>query len=89
MAWQRRSDPKSGIANWKRFGSSIGWQRNEQSSSDPRTYQSASRDDLIELMRAKGEKHWTLFLCDILMSLKFLAKPPEEKELSSDLYVLF
>ena len=91
LAWQKRSDPVEEIAGWKKFGGRIGWRPKVQSTSDPRIYLSgqSSRDDLIALMRTNGIDHSTLFLYDVLLPLKFLARPPEEKELSSDLYVMF
>lgn len=91
LAWQKRSDPKNEIAGWRKFGGRIGWRPNEQSTSDPQIYFTAqsSRNDLIALMRANRIDHSTLLLYDALSPLKFLAKPPKEKELSSDLYVMF
>ena len=91
LAWQKRSDPKNEIAGWRNFGRRVGWRVNEQSTSDPQVYLSAlsSRNDLITLMRMNKIDHSTLLLYDVLSPLKFLAKPPKEKELSSDLYVMF
>jgi hypothetical protein len=91
LAWQKRSDQKNEIARWRIFGGRIGWRPNEQSTSNPQVYLSSvsSRDDMIALMRMNRIDHSTLLLYDVLSPLKFLAKPPKEKELSSDLYVMF
>ena len=91
LAWQKRSNPINEITGWRKFGRRIGWRPNVQSTSDTQIYPSeqSSRDDLIALIHANRIDRSTLFLYDVLSPLKFLAKPPKEKELSSDLYVMF
>ena len=91
IAWKKRSNQNSEIAAWRKFRGRIGWRPNEQSTSDPQVHLSglSSRDDLLALMRMKKVDHSTLLLYDALSPLKSLAKPPKEKELSSDLYVMF
>ena len=91
LAWQKRSNPINEIAGWRKFEGRIGWRPNIQSTSNSQIYLSgqSSRDDLIALMRRHRIDHSTLFLYDVLSPLKFLAKPPKEAELSSDLYVMF
>ncbi|HMK83318.1 MAG TPA: hypothetical protein VK503_06340 [Candidatus Bathyarchaeia archaeon] len=91
LAWQKSSNPINEITSWKKFGARIGWRPDIQSTSGTQIYLSgrSSRDDLIALMRTNRIDHSTLFLYDVLSPLKFLAKPPKEKELSSDLYIMF
>jgi hypothetical protein len=84
-------NPKNEISNWKDPTVRIGWYANEQSTSDLEIYKStlSSRDDLITMIRKGTIGNQTLLAYEILWPLNFLAKPPKEKELSSDLYIMF
>jgi hypothetical protein len=69
---------------------STGWIDNEQSSTDLNSYvtMASGRDDLVQHVRAGGDT-LVLFCYDTLMKFRLLARPPKEKELRSDLYVMF
>jgi hypothetical protein len=91
IAWRERTDTKREIATWKHYRARIGWHANEQSTSDPEIYKSSSssRDEWVALVAERRSGKWALLVYDILLSLRFLARPPKEKELSADLYVMF
>jgi len=90
IAWRQRMNPKNEISKWNDPTVRIGWHTNEQSTSDPETYRSMSSHDELTMLTRKGmmDKR-TLLAYDIVRPLNFLAKPPKEKELSSDLYIMF
>ena len=90
IAWRKRRDRNSEIASWKIPHVRIGWHPNEQSTSNPEIYRSISstRDELVAIEREKGD-HRIVLLYDILVAMRFIAKPPKEKELRADLYVMF
>ena len=69
---------------------STGWIDNEQSSTDLNSYvmMASGRDDLVQHVQAGGDR-LVLFCYDTLMKFRLLARPPKEKELRSDLYVMF
>ncbi|HKM76063.1 MAG TPA: hypothetical protein VJZ32_06570 [Candidatus Bathyarchaeia archaeon] len=90
IGWRKRKDKRSEVSLWKVPDARTGWHLNEQSTTNTETYRVMSSD------RADLEKHahntrerWTLFIYDELVPLKFLAHPPKQKELRSDLYVMF
>jgi hypothetical protein len=91
IAWRKRTNPKNEISTWKDRNARVGWHSNEQSTSDPDIYKSlpSSRDELVALILEKGNDNHVLLVHDVLQPLKFLAKPPKEKELSTDLYIMF
>jgi hypothetical protein len=91
IAWRKRGQRKSEVAAWKHYQARIGWRINEQSTSDSEIYRSlsSSRDHLAALVREWQSDSWMLLLYDVLLRLEFLAKPPKEKELSADLYMMF
>ena len=70
--------------------STTGWIDNEQSSTDLNSYvtMASGRDDLVHYVQTGGDA-LVLFCYDMLMKFRLLARPPKEKELRSDLYVMF
>jgi hypothetical protein len=90
IAWRRRRRLKSQTAEWKNWRARTGWKTNEQSTSDPEIYVSlsSSLSDLVKVARRDGD-YWMPFLNDMLLALRGLAKPRKERELSTDLYVMF
>jgi hypothetical protein len=90
IAWRRRRRLKIQTAEWKDWRARTGWHTYEQSTSDPQIYAklSSSLGDLVELARQDGD-YWMPLFNDVLLALRCLAEPPKEKELSTDLYVMF
>jgi hypothetical protein len=90
IAWRRRRRLKRQTAEWKNWRARTGWKMNEQSTSDPEIYVSMSSNlsDLVTVARRDGD-YWMPFLNDTLLALRGLAKPPKDRELSTDLYVMF
>lgn len=90
IAWRRRRRLKSQTAEWKDWKARTGWHTNEQSTSDPETYRnlSSSLGDLVALARRDGD-YWMPLLNNTLLALRCLARAPEDRELSTDLYVMF
>lgn len=86
IAWRRRSQ---NIIKLNEMNST-GWFENEQSSTNLNSYltMASSRDDLVAHVREGGDKR-VLFCYDTLLKLHSLAAPPKEKDLRSDLYVMF
>lgn len=70
--------------------STTGWIDNEQSTTNLNSYvtMASGRDDLVQYVQTGGDA-LVLFCYDTLMKLRLLARPPKEKELRSDLYVMF
>ncbi|HKM77126.1 MAG TPA: hypothetical protein VJZ32_11985 [Candidatus Bathyarchaeia archaeon] len=70
-----------------------GWYPNLQSTADPKIFSDSSvREELLALAHTdKGDtvKGIPLLLYRVLHPLSVLATPPEKKELSADLYVMF
>lgn len=91
LGLRTRANSRSEVYSWKNQRTRVGWCPNKQSTSDLTIYTrfSSSREDLLTLKKEKTDASSTLRMYDILMPLKFLAKPPKEKELSADLYVMF
>jgi len=87
MALMNRFSPRNKLSTWKDTAAT-GWHKNEQSTSDPRTF-SGSSSTRGELAAMKGNGKYTIAAYDILRPLKGLSKSQEEKELSTDLYVMF
>jgi hypothetical protein len=46
------------------------------------------RDELVKIEGEKGDR-CIVFLYDLLVAMRFLAKPPKEKEVRPDLYAMF
>jgi len=90
IALRKRRNSKSEIAGWRKPNQRTGWCANEQSTADIEIYKNVSsgRDSLSAFVRANGD-NWMLTLYDVLLKFRRIAKPPEEKELTSDLYVMF
>ncbi len=90
VAWRRRSQRKNEIAIWNVPHVRDGWHVNEQSTSNPEIYRNllSMRDELVKIEREKGDR-WMVFLYDLLVAIRFLAKPPKEKEVRPDLYAMF
>jgi hypothetical protein len=90
IGWRLRTRRDSDIALWKVSHVRKGWYINEQSTSNPETYRSmfSIRNELAAIEHEKGDR-WTMLLYDVLVAIGFLAKPPKEKEISADLYVMF
>ena len=85
VAWQRRRSADSRISTWK-DNEPTGWHSHEQSTFDMNVF---GHDELEALTHKQEIDHITLFFYNVLRPFKSLARPPEEKELSADLYVMF
>jgi hypothetical protein len=86
IAWRKTNRD----SEWRHSIERTRWHVNEQSTSDSRIYKNSSgRDEFLDLIRERGDDNSALQLYDVLNVLRFLAEPPKEKELSSDLYVIF
>lgn len=85
IAWRERATAGSPYA-WTKNDVNAGWHDNDQSTEDPQLY-SSGRGELLSLRQQK--RNYDLLMYDILRPMKILAEPPTEKELSSDLYVMF
>jgi hypothetical protein len=90
VAWRRRSQRESAIGLWNVPHARDGWRVNEQSTINPEIYRNllSMRDELVTIEREKGDR-WMVFLYDLLVAMRFLAKPPKEKEVRPDLYAMF
>jgi len=89
MAWRTKQSGGNDVLTWKDYRNRIGWRANVQSTSDPEIYRTlqSPRGELLSLLHGRNKS--VLVLYDLLMKFRFLAKPPKEKELSADLYVMF
>lgn len=67
----------------------MGWYTNVQSTSDLITYSSLSSPQVVRALSQENSGFSIRLLNKALMSLRWLAKPPREKEVSPDLYVMF
>jgi hypothetical protein len=88
------------VTSWRRKNHNVifglndanptGWIDNEQSSTNFDSYvmMASGRDEIVRHVRAGGDR-LVLFCYDTLMKFRLLARPPKEKELRSDLYVMF
>jgi len=90
IGWQKRRNKKNEISFWKEDDARMGWHPNEQSTTEMETYRfmSSDRTDLEKQAHNTNDRS-TLFIYDDILPLKFLAHPPKQKELRSDLYVMF
>jgi hypothetical protein len=90
LAWRKRHDSSSELAKWQDHHYRAGWHTNEQSTASSEIYTtlSSGRRDLCALAALKGDET-SLLIHDVVVPLRFLARPPKEKELSADLYVMF
>ena len=87
MALSRRIKARGRLSTWM-DNSENGWHANVQSTTDHPIFSNSvsPRDELAQL---RGRYNATLAVYHILKPLGWLANPPEEKELSADLYVMF
>ncbi|MGA2462596.1 MAG: hypothetical protein ABSF82_14355 [Candidatus Bathyarchaeia archaeon] len=90
IAWRRRGRLRMHTNEWKDWRGRTGWHTNEQSTSDPQIYTNLSSNlhDLEAKARQDGD-YWMPVLNDMMLALRPLVEPPKEKELSTDLYVMF
>jgi hypothetical protein len=88
MTLSRRNNPKRRLSSWM-DNSESGWHANVQSTKDDATFSDSRSpsDELAQLREGYGNS--ALAVYSILKPLRWLARPPEEKELSTDLYVMF
>jgi len=84
IAWRKRKNER------KVFNARTGWHSNEQSTSDSKVCATmpSFREELTVLVRRERDT-WMILLYDILTRLQAFADPPKEKELRTDLYVMF
>lgn len=75
---------------WHDHSLESGWQDKVQSTSDQELFlgSRSDREELVAIM-ARGGNSRIIFLYDVFEALRPLSLPPKEKELSTDLYVMF
>ena len=92
LAWLQRVGSRTIASAWTNNNVREGWCSANQSTDDPKLFTSFSsgRNELSSLERQQKKKYaGSLLVYDLLRPLKVLAEPPKEKELSTELYVMF